>query len=505
MGINLDISIDLIIDYMRLFINNMYVYYCFEKISNNKENRVRNNIILIVFNLILLLACVPIKSNFNSVLPFVVFWFIYSIIISKTIKMGLGYSMIITIISYAMTFACHTISVAIQFIPYKLLYKLLNIESRFLSLVIISVIEFVLIYIFFKIERFKNGFSFLNNRLTNEAADVIVINISTILILIYCLIGTYYDQMTWSLIIAVFIICGIMFFTIQKMLTMYYKQKLLADTMKQYEEELIEKQSEIDKLKSEKQNISKITHEFYNRQKALELLVGSNINSENKIGEDTESKSILKIIKSLTNEYSERFECMKELPKLELADIPEIDSMFKYMQSECDKNNIKFKLKIIGNIHSLINNIISKNKLETLIGDHLRDAINAVNISDAENKEILAILGVKDKKYELSIFDTGVEFEVPTLLKLGLEAITTNAARGGTGTGFMTTFETMKETKASLIITEYPLDKDRYYTKCVTIRFDGKKQYRIYSYRAEEIKRSSADTRIKIEEYRKGF
>lgn len=268
--------------------------------------------------------------------------------------------------------------------------------------------------------------------------------------------------------------------------------------MEEYKKEIADKQNEIDALKQDKKNVSKITHEFYNRQKALELLVASNMN-ENNIDKENISPNVLKIIESLTNEYSERFDEVKELPKLEETQILEIDNMFKYMQSECNKNNINFKLKVMGNIHYLVNNLISKNKLETLIGDHLRDAINAVVLSDGENKEILAILGIKNKKYELSIYDTGVDFTIDTLMKLGLEAVTTNAERGGTGTGFMTTFETLAETKASLIITEYPKTKENIYTKCITIKFDRKKQYKICSYRAEELELACNNERIKIE------
>ena len=47
----------------------------------------------------------------------------------------------------------------------------------------------------------------------------------------------------------------------------------------------------------------------------------------------------------------------------------------------------------------------------------------------------------------------------------------------------MTTFETMKETGASLIIEEFQQNKDRFYTKSVTIKFDGKNQYKVISYR----------------------
>ena len=493
------ISIDLIVEYIRLFVTNMYVYYCFEKIVNNREKHIRNNIILMISNSLLLLIYVPIKDKFDLVLPFITFWFIYTIVISKITKNKLGYSLLVTIVAYAITFACQCISVFIQFVPYKILEQWLKFDNKYVSLIFILISQLVLIFGFFKIKRFRNGFSFLKNKLNNEVTDIIMINISTIIILVYCLLGTYYDYITWSLIISSVIICIVMFFTIKKMITMYYKQKLLMDTMEEYKVELIEKQNEIDKLKSDKKNVSKITHEFYNRQKALELLVASNMNSDN-IDKAGVSPNIIKMIKTLTNEYSNRFEELKELPKLEKTDILEIDNMFTYMQSECNKNGINFKLKTAGNIHTLVNNVINKNKLETLIGDHLRDAINAVNLSEGENKEIFTILGVKDKKYELSIFDTGIDFEIDTLLKLGLEAVTTNKERGGTGTGFMTTFETMSETKASLIITEYPITNERHYSKCVTIRFDGENQYKICSYRAQEIKQKSVDNRITIEE-----
>lgn len=494
----MEITTDIVVNYIKVFIINICVYYSFIKISNNKEKSLKNIIIVSLVNIIMLLLYIPIKINVDGILPFILMYIVYTIAISIVTKNKIGYTMIISMLAYSIVAICHTIAVVIQFVPYKMLYKLFNKENLYLSLVIITLILFVLIYGFFKIKRFRNGFSFLNSKLNNEITDIIMLNISTIILIIYCLLENYQLALKKDLFIVFFIIGFMMFFTIQKMLTMYYKQKLLTDTMEEYKLELVEKQKEIDKLKEEKKNVSKITHEFYNRQKALELLVGSNMEI-GVIEKEGISPNVLKMIESLTNEYSQRFENIKDLPKLELTEIPEIDNMFKYMQSECYKNNIEFKLKVVGNIYTLINNVIPKNKLETLIGDHLRDAINAVNLSCGDNKEILAVLGIKNKKYELSIFDTGIDFEVDTLVKLGLEPVTTNAIRGGTGTGFMTTFETMKETNASLVITEYPIDNERYYTKCVTIRFDGKKQYKICSYRSKEIKEKDTDNRIKIE------
>ena len=168
------------------------------------------------------------------------------------------------------------------------------------------------------------------------------------------------------------------------------------------------------------------------------------------------------------------------------------------MQEEARKKSINFDLKLNTSINPLLENVVSKDKFETLIGDHLKDAIIAVESSKASYKSILVTFGLIDGMYEFSVYDTGIEFEIDTLLKLGKEQVTTHKEEGGSGIGFITTFETLKECKASLIIEEYNPEATNY-TKSVNIRFDGKNQYKIYSYRAEEIKKQKPESRIRIE------
>ena len=57
----------------------------------------------------------------------------------------------------------------------------------------------------------------------------------------------------------------------------------------------------------------------------------------------------------------------------------------------------------------------------------------------------------------------------------------------------------MKETKASLIISEFPIEKEKYFTKSVTIRFDNKNEYKVCSYRASEIRKHKGNRNITIE------
>ena len=62
----------------------------------------------------------------------------------------------------------------------------------------------------------------------------------------------------------------------------------------------------------------------------------------------------------------------------------------------------------------------------------------------------------------------------------------------------MTTFETLSKTKGSLIIEEKYSMNNVDYTKVIKIRFDNKNEYRINSYRAEEIRKQNTDERILI-------
>lgn len=93
---------------------------------------------------------------------------------------------------------------------------------------------------------------------------------------------------------------------------------------------------------------------------------------------------------------------------------------------------------------------------------------------------------MQNENYCIDIYDNGVDFDVDTLSKLGLERVTTHADTGGSGIGFMTTFETLKKAYASLIIIEF--ENKTPFTKSISFRFDSESAFIIHSYRKEELK-----------------
>lgn len=480
---------DLVIKYLLI---NIFTYLIALKISNTKNIKYIQSISIIIGSVIVTIIYSILKEYLNFTLLFMIAFFIQIMFLTGIINKNT--SIIITnLLANAIAYAIFIVASIIELIP-MIIFK---IKISTINFMLIALIDIILMLFFLKMKRLKNGLVFLNNNVCNNYIDIIVINISMTIILAYCILGNYYGNLTMNLTVSFVILTIIMFIMIQKTLILYYKQKLLEKTMADYEEKIKQKDEIIKELSEEKFKISKVNHEFYNRQKSLEKAVKDFIN--NTSTEMGNELTIINKINNLSKEYSNKMEKIKQVEKLPLTDVEEIDEMFKYMQSECIKNNIDFRLKIEGNIISLINNMIEKDRLVTLIGDHLRDAIIAINSGTNKFKSIIAILGIKDKYYEFCVYDTGVEFEIETLLKLGLEPVTTHKNTGGTGIGFISTFETINKCKASLIIQEKNKENTNNYTKAVIIRFDGKKEYRIKSYRANEIKKQVKDNRIIIE------
>ena len=482
---------DLIVTITKTFFINIYILLINFKIINKRLNKM--DAIKVIFACIFITAIYTvIKDYTDRTLMVIIMYFMQLIFLMFLIKENKNSLMIANLISNAITYMGFGVSLALDIT----IIIIFNISNKIVNLILMLILETILLVLFFKIKRFKDGFSFLQKN--HDYLDIIIINISAVIILTYSLFGNYYGNLTRQLLICLIILGIIMLIMIQKTLTLYYKQKLLSKTIEDYKSEIASKDEQINKLSDEKFKISKLNHEFYNRQKALEKKVQDFVSNSNI--EASSELSVMESINNLSKGYSKELEKIKSLDKLSTTDIEEIDDMFKYMQSECKNNNIDFKLQVNGNIHHMVNKIIPQDRLVTLIGDHLRDAIIAINAGDNKFRSILAILGVKDECYELCIYDSGVEFTIDTLSKLGIEQTTTHKDSGGSGMGFITTFETMKQTGASLIIDEKRKPSANDYTKAVIIRFDGKNEYRIFSYRAKEIKNKVKDNRIIIKD-----
>lgn len=472
--------------FIKCFLISVFTILLNSKMLNiNKKDNIK--LIKKVCSLIIIgIMVVAIKYISNMTLSMISLDIFLSCMFSIIINKNIGHSILVTTISLSINYFVYIISTIINFI----ISKVLHITNEYLIFISILVIYIVLINFVCNIRKLKNGIIFLKSNENNEYLGLLTLNISAVVFLAIIMLSNIDIIAKRSLFIYIIIFSILMFITIQKSLQLYYKQKILIQDLNETKAELESKKKEIEELEKENLEYSKTSHSIAHKQKLLEYKL-KELLLKNEFAEDMDIKdeinNLTKQIRTKTLEI--------ELAK---TNINKIDDILKYMQSECIKEKIDFQLQLNGNILYMINNYISEEELQILLADHIKNAIIAIKHTDNINKSILVRLGLIEGIYSVYIYDSGIEFNTETLVKLGKEPASTHLDEGGTGMGFMNTFDTLKKHKASMFIDEFNKPSKDNFTKVIKIIFDGKGEYKVVTYRYEEIKKVDINNEIKI-------
>lgn len=473
MIVNLE-NITTLIYLLRTIAISVCTYHTFLKITNiRRKNNILKNIAYYLFMVLICIVTTIVRNNTEPFTAVVSFAAMMILLCSTSTKSNIGYSIIATVISLAINYIVLTTCLIIMFI----LNLIIKTDNDMISLAFIVLFYVTILYTIFKMKKFKHGFSFLQGSTKDEYISITVLNISISVVIISILFSDRQIMISRNLIVYFVILLMAMIASIHKSLQLYYKQKLYEKDLNETKAKLEEKEKEVKELEAENLKISKNSHTLSHKQKSLEykieqMMTRAEISTE----EVAEVRNRVKEIKK--DLYKE-----KSAIKLDKTGIALIDDMLEYMQSECKKSKIDFELQIKGNIHYMTNNLITREDLETLLADHIKNAIIAINHTDNVNRSILVRLGEIDGIYSLYIYDSGIEFEKETLENLGKKPSTTHANEGGTGMGFMNTFDTLRKCKASLIINELNAPSKDNYTKAIIIKFDKKNEFQVISYR----------------------
>lgn len=457
---------DILVNFIQVMFFILFSYYTNYRICNIDFKISKQNIMNISLTLLIATVYIIIKSRINHFAGVVSLVFLIALVFSKD---DFAKSIATSIFSVCSNYIVSFISLIIAFV----ICWIFNINNDYINVTIITVIHLIVLKSIFKIKKFKHGIAFLQKKKQNEYLDILILNISTIILFSMILISIPNVTIIKNISIGIVIFTIMMIIAIQKSLQLYYKQKLLVQELENTKKELAEKTKEIENLEAENIAISKKAHTLDHKQKSLakkidEMMINTEI-----------SKEEVAEVKERLNKIGQDLYKEKTAVELSKTEIPEIDDMLSYMQSECSANKIDFELQIKGNIHYMTNNLISIEDLETLLADHIKNAIIAINHTDNINRSILVRLGEIDGIYSLYIYDSGIEFAKETLENLGKKPSTTHANEGGTGMGFMNTFDTLRKCKASLIIEELNEPCKDNYTKAIIIKFDNKNEFKV--------------------------
>ena len=347
-----------------------------------------------------------------------------------------------------------------------------------------STLQLTLAFLFFRIRRFKNGFPFLIKGYA-IIASLIIAGLMLLIVTIGRSAVETYDVSIIPLLFASTLIIGIgIFIWIKRGIKSAYLRWVKENNYELYKKEISEKDYEIQRLTELTNKLITANHSINHRLSALELsyialLKNADSDSLNNVTLQEVADS-LEDVQRVARDYQRAIGQIKPKP-LPSTKIKMLDDIFALFAERCTSNNIDFNLFINGSIPYMVENIVEQSSLETMICDHIHNSITSVNLNNVLFRNVFVILGLCKNFYAIQIFDSGIPFESDILMRLGTERVTT----GGSGVGFMKTFETMKEYSASLIISEKKTSINGH-SKSVTIRFDGKCQYIIETYRPSE-------------------
>ena len=481
----------------------LMTFFIFTKSINYTKIKKSQIIISIFVSIVLGLLYSFMVSTFSSIILICILIILISIVITLLTKLPLEYTLTVTFLSITISLCCFTFSMFICSIVANLPFVNIDYQNP-LRLLICACIEIPLIINIFKVPRFKNGFSFLKDKNKIYSSSIIGLILSGTFIILYAVMANITNYSVQKFTVAGFalIIIGT-FIWIKRNITLDYQDRMKNRKIENLQKELEEKDRINNELTEEIKNLTIINHKYNSRIKAakeeisrLAFAMKHNSNTEF----SSEISEVTKLIDNLSNEYSNKInDVLKYSKPLPKTNVKGVDTILEHMKLEAAKNNIDFDLKVNCSVRDFTDKYISTSDLETLIGDHIKDAIIAINHSDKPIRNITVIFDIINNCYRFSVYDSGIDFEIDTLVNLGLEATTTHKDEGGTGIGFMTTFETLKKYNASLVIDEINFNNSNF-SKSVNIVFDGKHEYVVCSSRTEEIKKKDKANRIILNE-----
>lgn len=482
-----------IIILIKAILDNFCMLYAFIRIRGKKEftkekvifisiiNIITSVVYTILYNKIFYMQVDSILIGLICNICFVSMVAIYI----KEIDYSFSIVMLLTIcISFFSLFISSIIS---YFITLSKIFS--PIRNTIFEYVIIEIVGFLCIHLFFSIKRFKNGFSFFREKKFYK--NIRIMNFVITFITIIFMIFVINENPIVNRIIFFSILLGmvLMILLVKRAITKQYKSNMKERAIEALNQQIEERNSEIKELKSELSRVLKINHKYNHRISAMERAI-----SKLKFSEEfaKENGELIGLVKQLSDEYKNEIDTLEGVAK---TGIVGIDNLLDHMSRNAKKSNIKFCVEIKYDISEIIDKFIKQGKLETLLADHINDAIIAINCGNNNIKEIMVEFDKDDDIYEIKFYDTGIEFDIDTLVKLGKEQVTTHKDSGGSGIGFVTTFETLHECKGSLIIEEFEPNQCKY-SKSVIIRFDNKNMYKIRSYRQDEISKLARESII---------
>ena len=453
--------------------------YIFAKIVHYKEAKKKDMALFLCASFFLALISLFLSAHLPFLFRIFLLAFFASLLAAKISGRRVDYCYVVMLIALGIHFLCFFIATSLLFFP---LYLGVGIaHDSLVSVLFVVAFTAGLEVLFFHVRRWRGGFAFLENRWSAGVG----ICIAGVILCAHALLGTQDWQEQYVYFVFGIFLCALgLYLWVTKSIWHAYKEGVKERRIAQLEEENRILMMEVAQLKNLDDATKRANHKINGRLSALERALFE-------IQTQSETAELAARVHALQTEYDEALNVPETtIGQIVQTQIKSLDWVLGYLLSECEKHEITFDLALHGSIHYMIECVLPLSQLETILCDHVKNAIIAITEGGAKRRKIFVELGVLGDCYGLCIHDTGVAFSAETLLQLGNIQATTYPQKGGSGIGFITTFALLRHFEASLVILERNPEEAHFFTKSLSFRFDGKATYVLRTWRGEALRRA---------------
>ena len=193
---------------IKMLVMSLFTSYSNKKVVNLEE---KINYKWAIMYIIMAILYICMSMLLNREINTTVFTLIcISIMYTIIYKFNIMYSMLISAVSISINQILFYIASTFIYFP----MRLLNIENKYLAFILIALVQAILLFLFWKIKRIRNGITFLKKWKNDEYINLLLLNASSAILFLIVIISNYQEGITSKFGVMLIIFAIVMFITI---------------------------------------------------------------------------------------------------------------------------------------------------------------------------------------------------------------------------------------------------------------------------------------------------
>lgn len=474
-----------------LFIYMACMYISIKSFSLQKITLIKQFVVSFILSIMSYLFSLYSMDTYY-IFPLLILWIYISILNASPLK-----SFIVIVISFTINLCFFAV---LGFIFALLLSPIFTPNIRLPLMSLFSGISLVFATRkLLNIKRFRNGISFLFSTMHINTLTILCFILIYLPIYTFNLFNTSKPEITFAVTFLPYLLgFAFLIYWWQAQITKAYRRNLELRELESMRTEMAELKLKMQDLTEENERLARITHRDNTLISALKNATVKYLSTDfanPTVALETRDQ-LLENINTLSAGRNSLADTHKEKSSRKFeTGLKLLDALLHEMDEKALEMNISFAVHMGTSLDNFIPEEISEEDLVHTVDDLLKNAFKAT--TSCEKRMVQLQFYKLGKHFVVEVADTGIPFEVKSLVNMGIEKLTTY--EDGSGIGLVDIWTTKEKYGAT-----YHLDEcinAAPFSKKVSLTFDKKNRYSIRTLRKDEILQMSRRADLQVYDY----